>query len=100
MRHQFKVAIYLRKQKVSSTGKAYWGFEAVKLGQGRKPTGSFYLRHVNDNGKQEWVAAGQRFENATALRDKLLAPSAVLPVASLPGRVACCIQVLCAQTHM
>jgi integrase/recombinase XerD len=73
MRHQFKVAIYLRKQKVSNTGKAYWGFELVKLGQGRKPTGSFYLRHVNDNGKQEWVAAGQRFENATALRSKLLA---------------------------
>jgi integrase/recombinase XerD len=73
MRHQFKVAIYLRKQKVSNTGKAYWGFELVKLGQGRKPTGSFYLRHVNDNGKQEWVAAGQHFENATALRSKLLA---------------------------
>jgi integrase/recombinase XerD len=74
MRHSFKATVYIRSQRLSSTtGKPYWGFSVVKMGQGRKPTGSFYLRHVNDNGKQEWVAAGHTFAEATALRDKLLA---------------------------
>lgn len=73
MRHSFKASIYLRERKLNGAGKLYWGFSPVKLGQGRKPTGSFYLRHVNDNGKQEWVAAGHTFAEATALRSKLLA---------------------------
>ena len=76
MRNRFtqRVSIYIRQQKVSATGKPYWGFEPVKLGKGRKPAaGAFYLRHQSDTGKQQWLPAGNTYPEAAALRDKLTA---------------------------
>src|SRR2546425_1276061 len=77
MRNRFthRVSIYIREQKVStSTGKPYWGFEPVKLGKGRKPaSGAFYVRHMSDRGKQQWLPAGQTYTEAAALRDRLVA---------------------------
>lgn len=70
MRWTYKVSVYIRQK--NAAGK--WAFEPVQLGRGRKPsTGAYYLRHVGDNGKQQWVPAGQTFQDAAALRDKLLA---------------------------
>src|SRR6267378_4693033 len=69
MRFTYKVTIYIRQK---AAGK--WAFEPVQLGRGRKPsTGAYYLRHVNERGKQQGVPAGQTFQDAAALRDKLLA---------------------------
>ena len=77
MRNRFthRVSIYIREQKVSaSTGKPYWGFAPVKLGKGRKPaSGSFYIRHMTDRGRQQWLPAGQSYAEAAALREKLVA---------------------------
>jgi integrase len=77
MRNRFthRVSIYIREQKVSTaTGKPYWGFAPVNLGRGRKPTnGAFYIRHMSDRGKQQWLPAGQTYSDASALRDKLVA---------------------------
>jgi integrase/recombinase XerD len=70
-RFQHKITIYVRTQKTSNTGKTYWGFEPVALGKGRKPTGSYYLRHVDQNGKQKWVPAGQSFAEADELKEQL-----------------------------
>lgn len=74
-RFTYRVSIYIREQKVStSTGKSYWGFEPVRLGKGRKPaSGAFYVRHMTDRGKQQWLPAGQTYTEAAALREKLLA---------------------------
>ena len=65
------MTIYLRTQKKSDTRKTYWGFEPVALSKGRKPAGSYYLRHVDLNGKQKWVPAGQSFTEADELKAKL-----------------------------
>jgi len=71
------VTIYLRTQKKSDTRKTYWGFEPVALSKGRKPAGSYYLRHVDLNGKQTWVPAGQSFTEADELKAKLSAEKTV-----------------------
>jgi integrase/recombinase XerD len=74
-RYTHRVSIYIREQKVSTaTGKPYWGFEPIKPGKGRKPaTGAFYVRHMSERGKQQWLPAGQSYTEAAALRDKLTA---------------------------
>ena len=66
-----RVSLYIR-QKNEATGN--WAFVPVQRGQGRKPSkGAFYLCRVDDGGKQKWVPAGQTFQEASALCEKLVA---------------------------
>jgi len=74
-RFTYRVSIYLRAKKVNtSSGQTYWGFEPVARGAGRKPgRGAFYIRHQSDRGKQQWLPAGNTYQEAITLRDKLIA---------------------------